>query len=50
MYVTTANQCFALDAGSGRQIWRYRRDLPSGLTTVRCEANGLVDEGPVPIQ
>ncbi len=25
MYVTSANQCYALDAGSGRQIWHYQR-------------------------
>ncbi len=25
MYITTANQCYALDAGSGRQIWHYSR-------------------------
>lgn len=25
MYVTVANQCWALDAGSGRQIWHFRR-------------------------
>ena len=25
MYVTHANECYALDAGNGRQIWRYQR-------------------------
>jgi alcohol dehydrogenase (cytochrome c) len=25
MYVTNVNECFALDAGTGRQIWRYAR-------------------------
>jgi alcohol dehydrogenase (cytochrome c) len=25
MYVTQANECYALDAGNGRQIWRYQR-------------------------
>ena len=25
MYVTSGEECFALDAGSGRQIWHYRR-------------------------
>ena len=25
MYVTSANQCYALDAGSGRRIWHYSR-------------------------
>jgi alcohol dehydrogenase (cytochrome c) len=25
MYVTSANECYALDAGAGREIWHYRR-------------------------
>lgn len=25
MYVTAANECYALDAGSGREVWHYRR-------------------------
>jgi len=31
MYVTSANQCYALDAGSGRQIWRYQRPRTKDL-------------------
>ena len=31
MYVTYANECFALDAGSGRQIWHYQRARTQGL-------------------
>ena len=31
MYVTYANECFALDAGSGRQIWHYQRSRTQGL-------------------
>ena len=31
MYVTQANECFALDAGNGRQIWRYQRPRSTGL-------------------
>src|SRR5438552_4056620 len=31
MYVTTANECYALDAGSGRQIWHYQRPKTKGL-------------------
>ena len=31
MYVTTANQCFAIDARSGRQIWHYQRPLTKGV-------------------
>jgi alcohol dehydrogenase (cytochrome c) len=31
MYVTSSNQCFALDAGSGRQIWHFERSRTQGL-------------------
>ncbi len=31
MYVTTANECFALDAKNGRQIWHYSRPLTKGV-------------------
>jgi alcohol dehydrogenase (cytochrome c) len=31
MYVTNANECFALDAGSGRRIWHYQRPRTKGL-------------------
>ena len=31
MYVTSANECYALDAGSGRQIWHYQRPRTRGL-------------------
>jgi alcohol dehydrogenase (cytochrome c) len=30
MYVAGANECYALDAGSGRQIWHYRRPKTRG--------------------
>jgi len=32
MYVTARNQCFALDAGSGRRIWHYKRPHTRGVT------------------
>ena len=32
MYVTSANECYALDAGSGRQIWHWQRQRTQGLT------------------
>jgi alcohol dehydrogenase (cytochrome c) len=32
MYVTVANECFALDAGSGRPVWHYRRSRTQGIT------------------
>jgi alcohol dehydrogenase (cytochrome c) len=31
MYITSANECYALDAGSGRQLWHYRRPRTKGL-------------------
>src|SRR5439155_9705558 len=31
MYVSSANQCYALDAGSGRQIWHYQRPRTKDL-------------------
>ncbi|MEO8313589.1 MAG: PQQ-dependent dehydrogenase, methanol/ethanol family [Pseudomonadota bacterium] len=34
MYVTAANEIYALDAGSGRQIWNYRRPRTRGLVGV----------------
>ncbi len=30
MYVTSGNECYALDAGTGRQIWHYRRPKTPG--------------------
>ena len=42
LYVTgPQNVAWALDARTGRQIWRYRRELPNGLTAC-C---GLVNRG-----
>ena len=31
MYVASANECYALDAGAGREIWHYRRPRTKGL-------------------
>src|SRR5438105_9633827 len=31
MYVTSANECYALDAGAGREIWHYHRPRTKGL-------------------
>ena len=31
MYVSAANEVYALDAGSGRSLWHYRRDRTKGL-------------------
>jgi len=32
MYVTVANECYALDAGTGRMIWHFRRKSTRGPT------------------
>ena len=32
MYVTARNECFALDAGSGRRIWHYKRPRTQGVS------------------
>lgn len=32
MYVSSANECWALDAGSGRQLWHYQRARTKGVT------------------
>lgn len=32
MYVTAPNECYALDAGSGRQIWHFQRPKTPGLS------------------
>ena len=34
MYVTAANDFYALDAGSGRQLWNYRRPRTRGVAGV----------------
>ena len=31
MYVTAPNECYALDAGSGRQIWHFKRPRTKGV-------------------
>jgi alcohol dehydrogenase (cytochrome c) len=31
MYVSSANEVYALDAGSGRSLWHYRRERTKGL-------------------
>ena len=31
MYVTVANECWALDAGTGREIWHFQRPRTRGL-------------------
>ena len=32
MYVTAPNECYALDAGSGRQIWHFQRPRTEGTS------------------
>jgi alcohol dehydrogenase (cytochrome c) len=42
MYVTAANECYALDARSGREIWHYRSPRTSG---VAGDAGGGINRG-----
>lgn len=42
MYVTAANECYALDAGNGRRIWAYRRPRTKGLAG---DAAGGINRG-----
>jgi alcohol dehydrogenase (cytochrome c) len=42
MYVTAANECYALDAGNGRRIWGYRRPRTKGLAG---DAAGGINRG-----
>lgn len=42
MYVTSANECYALDAGSGRQIWHFKRPRTKGLVG---DAAGGINRG-----
>lgn len=42
MYVTAANECYALDAGSGREIWHYQRPRTKGLVG---NASGGINRG-----
>lgn len=42
MYVTAGNQCHALDAGSGRLIWKYERPRTKGIPG---DAGGGINRG-----
>ena len=42
MYVTAANECYAIDAGSGREIWHYQRPRTKGLIG---NASGGINRG-----
>jgi len=42
MYVTSANECYALDAGTGRPIWHYERPRTKGLAG---DAAGGINRG-----
>ena len=42
MYVTNANECYALDAGSGRRLWHYERSRTKG---VAGDAGGGINRG-----
>ena len=40
MYVTATNECYALDAGTGHQIWHYSRARNRGLTGGGASTSG----------
>jgi alcohol dehydrogenase (cytochrome c) len=42
MYVTNVNECYALDAGSGRRIWHFSRPRTKGLAG---DAAGGINRG-----
>jgi alcohol dehydrogenase (cytochrome c) len=42
MYVTSVNECYALDAGSGRPIWHFKRPRSKGLAG---DAAGGINRG-----
>src|SRR5262249_6551755 len=42
MYVTSANECYALDAGSGRPVWHYHRPRTRGIVG---DAAGGINRG-----
>ena len=42
LYVTSANECYALDAGNGRPIWHYKRPRTRGLAG---DAAGGINRG-----
>lgn len=42
MYVTAVNECYALDAGSGRPIWHFKRPQSKGLAG---DAAGGINRG-----
>jgi alcohol dehydrogenase (cytochrome c) len=33
MYIAGPNECYAIDAGSGREVWHYKRPKTAGMTT-----------------
>jgi alcohol dehydrogenase (cytochrome c) len=45
MYVTAPNECFALDAGSGRPIWHFQRPRTPGLAVGGGANRGAAVEG-----
>jgi alcohol dehydrogenase (cytochrome c) len=42
MYVTSVNECYALDAGNGRPVWHYERPRTKGLAG---DAAGGINRG-----
>ena len=45
MYVSNVNDCIALDAGSGRQLWRFSRPRTAGLLQAPGINRGVAIQG-----
>ena len=51
MYVSNANECWALDAGSGRQVWHYQRARTKGITgSSSTRARSSISSGRAPLE
>jgi alcohol dehydrogenase (cytochrome c) len=42
MYVTAVNECAAIDAGTGREVWRFRRSLTKGVAGGHANRGAVV--------
>ena len=45
MYVTAPNECYALDAGTGQQLWRYRKARTQGELSAASSNRGVAVAG-----
>lgn len=45
MYVSAPNECYALDAGTGRRLWHYRKPKTPGITNDGSANRGVAVAG-----